>query len=231
MFVIRSPRFSTPGIPIRCFGTHGRKETTYWYRTATDVGRDIPYLSSPLYQHCDYKYGHFFDYFWAYDAQGISNQSEPSVPLKEKLSSEVIYLCPHVKSTDTRVTRAIDECFAKSIYAHREASQVQCRKCRMQACLMLQVKDPWAPRPEVCCRLILHVIRYVGKIGCRSCFRVDPRGAMAWSWLMQIDSPKMRIMRRRKELHTPLAASKPDKVFSIRHDSGTAQEWGQCPHW
>jgi len=99
----------------------------------------------------------------------------------------------------------------------------------MHACVMLQIQDPWALQPRVCHRLILHIVRYVGCVDYNTRCEAHRRGAMQWQWLMQIDSPKVRIIRGRRELHLPSVTFRPDKAVYIDPDEETAREWGQCP--
>lgn len=96
---------------------------------------------------------------------------------------------------------------------------------------MLQIEDPWALQPRVCHRLILHVVRYVGFVGYRSRNEVNSRGAMQWQWLMQIDSPKVRVIRGLRELRLPSITFRPERAIFEGPDEGTAREWGHCPHW
>ena len=214
-----------------------RKKTTYGHCPTTAISRRTPYIISPLYQQCSSVYGHSFDYFWRFDVEGVDDQVDSIGLLKTELSGTVINLCPHVKSNDTKVITAVHECQSKHIYMHKEAPQIKCHKCKMHACVMLQSEDPWAPQQESRHRVIVHVARYVGNLGCnisnwwRCTCQLDDRGAMQAQWLMQVDVPKVRIIHGLKKVDVPFITFRPSNGSFRFHDRDFGLEWGQCPQW
>ena len=150
---------------LRGLLTDFRKETAYGYRPGANDGRQTPYLVSPLYQQCNSKHGHIFNYYWRFDlGDGFNEVSIGS--LRSDLSCKVIDLCPHVKSNDTKVVKAIHECRSRHIYTHKEALQIHCQTCQMHGCVILQVG---ALQPNICRHALIHVTRRVGHLGCPIC--------------------------------------------------------------
>ena len=226
---------------LRGLLTDVKKETAYGYRPRANDGRQTPYLVSPLYQQCSSKHGLIFNYYWRFDLGDDLNGIVSIESLRADLSGKVIDLCPHVKSNDTKVVKAVHECRSRHIYTHKEALPIHCQTCQMHGCVILQIDDPWALQPDLCRHVLIHVIRRVGHLGYPSYdnyrfekFQLDDRRAMQPLWFTQIDAPRVRTNRKIKMAEFPIMNSKrkpsfPNNHPEYYHHDLRARWGGQCP--
>ena len=223
-----------------------RKESQYGWRPLDDTPRPTPYLVSPIYQQCSSTYGHRFDYYWRFDISRDSEEVITTQSVKQVLRSRIVNLCPHIQSNDPLVIDAINKCRRKSIYIHKMAQKVSCRKCKMEACVMLRAADPWSTDHESQHRVIVHVARFIGQITrpsvCRHFFSYDcdcsddSRKAMQPQWLMQIDQPKLGIPQRFSKEKMLFVRAGPELARGYRRwfrhfDNSAELEWGPCGQW